>query len=103
MAQNNEDAKKAVREGRGAIIDNSGRRIRCEPAKVNRTLLLARLDNGIFDEAEANSAVCAFGPLESLEFINAKYASVRGIRNGFYVRFQYRQDAVDCHQVCVYL
>ncbi|KAI5801706.1 hypothetical protein DFH27DRAFT_557670 [Peziza echinospora] len=96
--ENDEDAKKAIRDGRGAIIDESGRRIRCEAAKVNRTLLLSKIDNGLFDESEARKALFGFGQLESLEFVTGKYTQSRGIRNGCYVRFAYRQDAVDCHQ-----
>ncbi|KAF8419737.1 hypothetical protein EV426DRAFT_719819 [Tirmania nivea] len=96
--ENDEDARRAIREGRGQVVDGSGRRIRCEPAKVNRTLLLAKLDNGIFDEKETRKALFGFGQLESLDFISGKYAAARGIRNGCFLRFVYRQDAVDCHQ-----
>ncbi|KAF8436188.1 hypothetical protein BGX38DRAFT_99410 [Terfezia claveryi] len=96
--ESDEDARRAIREGRGQVVDGSGRRIRCEPAKVNRTLLLAKLDNGIFDEKEGRKALFGFGQLESLDFISGKYAAARGIRNGCLVRFMYRQDAVDCHQ-----
>ncbi|KAF8470124.1 hypothetical protein BDZ91DRAFT_847275 [Kalaharituber pfeilii] len=96
--ENDQHAKRAIREGRGAVIDGSGRRIRCEPAKVNRTLLLSKLDNGVFDEKDARKALFGFGELESVEFISGKYIAARGIRNGAFIRFVYRQDAVDCHQ-----
>jgi hypothetical protein len=97
-----EAAKTAVREGRNAVVDVTGRRIRCEPAKVNRTLVVSKCDGSNFTEAEAQKMLYGFGGTEALEFsAGMNSLPVRGLKEGkrCFVRFIYRQDAVDCYQV----
>lgn len=101
--KSDETARLALRDGRNAIIDSTGRRIRCEPAKVNRTLVLSKTDSNTFNEGEARKILFGFGETESLEFArDGDTLPVRGIKEGkrCFVRFAYRQDAVDCYQVC---
>lgn len=97
-----EAARTAVRVGRNAIVDSSGRPIRCEPAKVNRTLAISRHDGSMFSEDEVQQDLDGFGGTESLEFSTSMNSQpVRGLKEGHrcFVRFIYRQDAVDCYQV----
>ncbi|CUS15696.1 unnamed protein product [Tuber aestivum] len=99
--ETDEVARKAIREGRARIIDSSGRPIRCEPAKVNRTLVLGKSDSSIFHGHEVVDMLHGFGPLESVEFTNGSTTMpLFGLTSGnkCYVRFQFRQDAVDSFQ-----
>ncbi|TGZ80452.1 hypothetical protein EX30DRAFT_364396 [Ascodesmis nigricans] len=99
--ESDEVARTAVREGRHAVIDITGRRIRCEPAKVNRTLVLERRDGTTFDRTEAEKALFGYGRLEAIEFAaDVNQLPIRGLDAGkrCYARFVYRQDAVDCYQ-----
>lgn len=94
----------ALRDGRNAIIDSTGRRIRCEPAKVNRTLVLSKMDSNIFNESDARKILFGFGETETLEFaMDGDALPARGTKEGrrCFIRFAYRQDAVDCYQVCL--
>ncbi|CCX13348.1 Similar to Meiotic activator RIM4; acc. no. P38741 [Pyronema omphalodes CBS 100304] len=99
--ETDEAAKTAVREGRNAVVDATDRRIRCEPAKVNRTLVVSKYDGSNFTEAEAQKMLYGFGGTEALEFsAGMNSLPVRGLKEGkrCFVRFIYRQDAVDCYQ-----
>ncbi|KAH0607548.1 uncharacterized protein H6S33_002582 [Morchella sextelata] len=96
-----ETARLALRDGRNAIIDSTGRRIRCEPAKVNRTLVLSKMDCNVFNENDARKILFGFGETETMEFArDGDTLPVRGTKEGrrCFVRFAYRQDAVDCYQ-----
>ncbi|KAG0638092.1 hypothetical protein HOY80DRAFT_196424 [Tuber brumale] len=99
--ETDEVARRAIREGRARIIDSSGRPIRCEPAKVNRTLILSKIDSSLIHRHEVVDMLHGFGPLESVEFSDGSstipsYGQTSG--NKCYVRFQFRQDAVDSFQ-----
>jgi len=99
--ESDEVARLAVTEGRHAIIDETGRRIRCEPAKVNRTLVLAKRDDSVITRDEVDKMLFGYGPLEAIEFSAAiGRTPTRTLNHGVrcFVRFSYRQDAVDCYQ-----
>ncbi|RPA90237.1 hypothetical protein L873DRAFT_1795601 [Choiromyces venosus 120613-1] len=99
--ESDEVARRAIREGRARIIDSSCRPIRCEPAKVNRTLMLSKNDSSFFHRQEVVDMLHGFGPLESVEFADGSSTMpLFGLTSGqkCFVRFQFRQDAVDGFQ-----
>ncbi|KAG0129262.1 hypothetical protein HOY82DRAFT_415111 [Tuber indicum] len=99
--ETDEVARRAIREGRARIIDSSGRPIRCEPAKVNRTLVLSKIDCSPIHRHEVVDMLHGFGPLENVEFSDGSSTIPSfGLTSGnkCYVRFQFRQDAVDGFQ-----
>lgn len=102
FAKSDEAARVAVRHGRNATIDNTARRIRCEPAKVNRTLVLMKHDGSVASKAEVEKLIFGFGNYEALEFSeDESYSPGHALTQGprCFVRFTLRQDAVDCYQV----
>ncbi|CAO3623570.1 unnamed protein product [Cunninghamella blakesleeana] len=79
------DAKIALEEAHGTIIDN--RPIRCEGARVNRTLCLTALQLSI-NRDNVYKELSVFGPIEDISFINNTTGSY------CYVRYHYRDDAI---------
>jgi hypothetical protein len=62
---------------------------------------LSKHDNGIFGRDEVLKVLFGFGPHESLKFTNdvSTLPACGGSGKKCFVKFQYRQDAVDCFQV----
>ncbi|EGW35487.1 uncharacterized protein SPAPADRAFT_53729 [Spathaspora passalidarum NRRL Y-27907] len=90
-----EDSKLAIEEGHNSLLD--GRNIRCEAAKVNRTLFIS--SKSFLTEELIRERLSAFGEIEELvpsnskgEIFSSGIAS-RGYRNWF-CKFVYRDDAI---------
>ncbi|EDO15770.1 hypothetical protein Kpol_478p5 [Vanderwaltozyma polyspora DSM 70294] len=93
---NDKDAKKALKKAQGSILN--GRILRCEPAKVNRTLFVTHsLPISYVDVAK----MCEkFGELELLvpnrennQYVK-RYCYPIASGNSWFVQFAYRDDAI---------
>lgn len=82
-----EDSQKALQESQGMLLN--GRNIRCETARVNRTLCLVS-DIFPFDESYLRSRLAVFGEIENV-FVPPHHLS-----NSYsaFVKFHYRDDAI---------
>lgn len=93
---NQKDAKKALKKAQGSILN--GRTLRCEPARVNRTLFVTH-DSPI-PSTEVSQLCEEFGELEQLvpsrennQFVK-KYDYPIHNSNSWFVQFAYRDDAI---------
>ncbi|OAD68391.1 hypothetical protein PHYBLDRAFT_150567 [Phycomyces blakesleeanus NRRL 1555(-)] len=80
------DAQNALRLGPGTILD--GRNIRCEPARVNRTLCLGSLKGPLVKE-EVRAEVSVHGEIEDITILHP-----RGRKYCAFVKYHYRDDAI---------
>lgn len=90
---NDEDAAAAIKEAQGASLDS--RKIRCEPAKVNRTLFLL-LPRPIASD-DITKLLGEFGPIERLVssmYFNSPEKSLPPFSKGWFCQFVYRDDAI---------
>ncbi|AOA61631.1 Putative RNA-binding protein regulating sporulation genes [Komagataella phaffii CBS 7435] len=93
-----DNAKRALKEGQHSILD--GRSIRCEPARVNRTLyILTSNDNGL-SKVEIINLLKKYGEIEQIVGVDAagnkaplSSNSDKRIKEWF-VKFVYRDDAI---------
>lgn len=92
---NEEDSKLAISKGHNSVLH--GRKLRCEPAKVNRTLFLS--SPVVLTEKDLKSNLKEFG-----EFDNIKSSNINGVvnldrtfnedSNFWFIKFTYRDDAI---------
>ncbi|KAH3901595.1 Rim4p SCDLUD_001358 [Saccharomycodes ludwigii] len=95
---NDEDAKKAIKFGHGSLLN--GRNIRCEFARVNRTLYIS--NNTTFNQESLDShgilkLMENFGEVEQLVSCNNENTGnnkKNNKLNGWFVQFAYRDDAI---------
>lgn len=90
---NDDDAANAIKEAQGASLDS--RKIRCEPAKVNRTLFLL-LPRPIASD-DITKLLGEFGPIERLVssmYFNSPENSPPPFSKGWFCQFVYRDDAI---------
>ncbi|KAG7666009.1 uncharacterized protein J8A68_000439 [[Candida] subhashii] len=92
---NDVDSKNAIEKGHNSILD--GRNIRCEAAKVNRTLFIS--SKSFLTEGVVKERLIKYGQIENLlpssfkgEIFEVRNPS-RGYRNWF-CKFVYRDDAI---------
>ncbi|CDK28824.1 unnamed protein product [Kuraishia capsulata CBS 1993] len=95
---NDQDAKLALREAQHSLV--GGRAIRCEPARVNRTLFIETSVKDSFDEKRIEKMLQNFGEIEHLVckergpgFIRHYKASAYNEKQWF-CKFAYRDDAI---------
>ncbi|ODV80652.1 uncharacterized protein CANTADRAFT_33947, partial [Suhomyces tanzawaensis NRRL Y-17324] len=91
---NNLEAKRAIKFGHNSILN--GRNIRCEQAKVNRTLFLSSLT--VFTEKAIEKHLTDFGEIEQLAQsdpagVLVESHSAKGSK-AWYCKFVYRDDAI---------
>ena len=91
-----EDADKAISEGQHSILN--GRTVRCEKARVNRTLYLNLTNDGITEKI-MNKLLTRFGEIEKLVTLDNNAKVVDDVNpkthyNTWYCKFKYRQDAI---------
>ncbi|CAO3609573.1 unnamed protein product [Cunninghamella echinulata] len=79
------DAKVALEEAHGTILDN--RAIRCESARVNRTLCVTSIQQPL-NKDDVYEELQIFGPIEEICIENNNMVPVA------YVRYHYRDDAI---------
>ncbi|GAB5588637.1 hypothetical protein Unana1_03537 [Umbelopsis nana] len=86
------DAQKALREASGTVLD--GRYIRCEPARVNRTIYLAQMPADASKKSLQDIAA-AFGVVEDITLVKA--SSKLSVTINAFIRYKYREDAVKAY------
>ncbi|SCU84806.1 LAFA_0D12112g1_1 [Lachancea sp. 'fantastica'] len=103
---NDVDAKKALNSAQGSILN--GRTIRCEPARVNRTLFLSHKSrypspaSGVQVSASTvNQLMSKFGELEQLVACRDQYPHRKSYfqaafnkSNAWFIQFAFRDDAI---------
>jgi RNA recognition motif-containing protein len=94
---NDEDADLAINEGQHSILN--GRTVRCEKARVNRTLYLKLSDSGI-SERLMNKLLLRFGEIERLVAVNDNFNVINSTNQklnykNWFCKFVYRQDAIN--------
>lgn len=96
---NDADARLALRQAQGSVLN--GRTIRCEPARVNRTLFAAtrgRSASGEISSEEIVGMMESFGEIEQLVasrdhcYRRNYYPTSKS--NAWFVQFAYRDDAI---------
>ncbi|KAG5370859.1 Meiotic activator RIM4 [Yarrowia sp. E02] len=87
-----DDAKNAITKGQGTYLDN--RYIRCEPARVNRTLFVYQ--NPSTTSPQLKSYLEEFGEVEDLVDTCVRSRSSENNR-GWFARFAYRSDAIKAY------
>ncbi|OUM55942.1 hypothetical protein BVG19_g5568 [[Candida] boidinii] len=96
---NDEEAKKAITEGQHSVLD--GRSIRCERAKVNRTLFIAPAKETGINNKNIKLTLCAFGEIEQLvgardDNTHIDLESSEEAKQWF-CKFAYRDDAINAY------
>ncbi|KAG0669303.1 hypothetical protein C6P45_003902 [Maudiozyma exigua] len=93
---NDQDATNALEKAHGTILD--GRVIRCEPARVNRTLFITNLTP--VSHVDIKQLCGTFGKLEQLvpnkdkNQLSQRFAHPVTVSNSWFIRFVYRDDAI---------
>ncbi|KAI8976804.1 hypothetical protein BDB01DRAFT_877297 [Pilobolus umbonatus] len=82
-----EDSKNALRYAPGTLLN--GRIIRCEPARVNRTICITSIHRA-YDEEKLHLQLSSFGEIEDITIIT----TYQYIRCAF-IKYCYREDAMD--------
>ncbi|KAF7503553.1 hypothetical protein GJ744_003626 [Endocarpon pusillum] len=88
-----EDARVAIRESKGLIID--GRPIRAEHANADRAVLLTRHTGGPITDGEARSLLEKYGAIEETCPISVGDQKVTNLPEGRWVKFAFFQDCQD--------
>lgn len=89
-----EDADKAISEGQHSILN--GRTVRCEKARVNRTLYLQVASPG-FVEKVMKKLLSRFGEIERLVAVNDQFDCINSSKTPnktWFCKYVYRQDAI---------
>lgn len=89
---NDQDANKALKEGQHSILD--GRAIRCEKAKVNRTLYIATGDGKDISLRELKESLYQFGEIEEMIGNNDSSYRKSNLNKAWFCKFAYRDDAI---------
>ncbi|KAI8581112.1 hypothetical protein K450DRAFT_198156 [Umbelopsis ramanniana AG] len=89
-----EDAQKALKEASGTLLN--GRYIRCEPARVNRTIYLGQMPENT-SKTEIQQLAESFGCIEDVTII--KTTATHSTTVGAFIRYQYRDDAIKAYLV----
>ncbi|KAG7767738.1 hypothetical protein KL929_002861 [Ogataea haglerorum] len=92
-----EDAKRAIVEGQHSLLN--GRTIRCEKARVNRTLYI-ETTNKALPESSIRSFLEKYGEIERLVSVDEKSNLVdlhTGSHSYWFCKFVYRQDAISAY------
>lgn len=93
---NDSDASRALKEAHHSMLD--GRMLRCEPAKVNRTLYVRASDGRYLSEFTIKKEMLEFGEIEQVtgaHYNNGRQKlSSTAKFNAWFCKFAYRDDAV---------
>ncbi|KAH3663926.1 hypothetical protein WICMUC_005865 [Wickerhamomyces mucosus] len=87
-----EDARRALDEGHSSILD--GRAIRCEPAKVNRTLYIATFNGLNISSKDLKDALEEFGEIEQMTGDSDSGFRKSNSNKAWFCKFAYRDDAI---------
>lgn len=89
---NDEDAQKALVNGHNSTLD--GRTIRCEPAKVNRTLYIATCNGLNISSKELKDSLEHYGEIEQMMGNNDSQFRKSNLNKAWFCKFAYRDDAI---------
>ncbi|KAI7876058.1 RNA-binding domain-containing protein [Lichtheimia hyalospora FSU 10163] len=85
------DATVALQNAPGTLLD--GRNIRCEQARVNRTICISSNNTNLPVEGEeVRSKLLSFGSIETMRMMEVP--TEQGMTRYAYVKYQYRDDAI---------
>lgn len=87
-----EDAKKALRGAQHSMLD--GRSIRCEPAKVNRTLYIATATGIDLPLKNVKEVLEVYGEVEQMVGNNDSQFRKSNLNKAWFCKFAYRDDAI---------
>lgn len=87
-----EDAKKALRGAQHSVLD--GRSIRCEPAKVNRTLYIATATGIDLPLKDVKEVLEVYGEVEQMVGNNDSQFRKSNLNKAWFCKFAYRDDAI---------
>ncbi|KAH8550260.1 hypothetical protein BGW37DRAFT_540014 [Umbelopsis sp. PMI_123] len=87
-----EDAQTALKEASGTVLN--GRYIRCEPARVNRTIYLGQMPE-ITNKTEVQKLAESYGEVEDITMI--KTGPTQSIITNAFIRYRYRDDAIKAY------
>ncbi|KAK4232317.1 hypothetical protein QBC38DRAFT_463773 [Podospora fimiseda] len=82
---NDEDAKRAEAEGRGAVI--LGRPCRTEMVRANRTFIVYRTDRQLLTIHQAGELLVPYGNFSKIEFMNGDIATTLGYNHAVLIEF----------------
>ncbi|KAI9668350.1 MAG: hypothetical protein M1829_005554 [Trizodia sp. TS-e1964] len=91
--ESDENARKAIIEGRQKLID--GRVCRTEPAKVNRAMYMSTITGKPINDAEARTVLKNFGPIESTWIASPTERQMYQLPVGIWVKWAMYQDCRD--------
>lgn len=89
---NDADAKRALKEAQHTILN--GRTIRCEPAKVNRTLYIATSNDTEISSKEVMDMLGKYGEIEQVIGDNDSNYKKSNFNRAWFCQFAYRDDAI---------
>ncbi|CAO3649650.1 unnamed protein product [Mucor fragilis] len=84
-----DDCKQALKEAPKTSIN--GRRIRCEPARVNRSICLVSL-NQPFNKRHVSNVLSEYGEIEDMNILQP-----HGKFHSIIIKFKYRDDAIKAY------
>lgn len=85
------DAAIALENAPGTLLD--GRKIRCEQARVNRTICISSNSANVpLERDEVRIRLSSFGTIESMRMVDDP--TEQGMKMYAYVKYQYRDDAI---------
>ncbi|CDS13122.1 hypothetical protein LRAMOSA05305 [Lichtheimia ramosa] len=85
------DATVALENAPGTLLD--GRKIRCEQARVNRTICISSSNTDMpLKGDEVRNKLSSFGNIESMRMVDVP--TEQGVKLYAYVKYQYRDDAI---------
>lgn len=91
---NENDSNNAIDKGHNSILDD--RILRCEPAKVNRTLFINFKQ--MFSQQDLIQLLKKFGEIEQtyMSTVSGKLLNDNGLSKYWFIKFVYRDDAIRC-------
>lgn len=95
---NDNDAANALAGAQHNTLD--GRTIRCEPARVNRTLFVTPLNDDLANDTTVQEFLGQYGELEELVYSNLATAGTKKPHSWF-AKFAYRDDAIRAYAVSI--
>lgn len=95
---NDRDAASALAGAQHNTLD--GRTIRCEPARVNRTLFVTPLNDDLANESTVEEFLGQYGELEELVYSNFAPGGTKK-HHSWFAKFAYRDDAIRAYAVSV--
>lgn len=95
-----EEANTALKNVHGSLLN--GRSLRCERARVNRTLFISPKVN--VSEKDTKAILEGFGQIEDLtEACSTNLPNVQEFQpNEWFVKFSFRKDAIKAYNVCFF-